>query len=381
MADISDLRIEHPVAKAHSSQAWRSAFIALVVVVVLGCSYFVLRIAYSGAPAQSEQRTTNNEQRTASYDRNPGQLPLPSTFTAAGYVEVIPPGARIISSLIAGMVSDIRVQEGQAIRAGVVIATLDTSLLERELENRQAEVEVLHARLLRLEAGYLPEEIAQAEARVDAAKARLHAAKEYLTALQRIAGSEGSITGAAPLKVILDTQAELGLATAALAEAQAELQIKRKGTRPEDLAIARAEFARAKTELANTHWKIEQCTITSPVNGVVFQQLAQPGQWLIIDSTGDSRSASSGGAIVSIFDPSALQAWVDLNQRDVGRVRLGQRVAMIADALPGRTIEGRVIQFMPRASIERNTVRIKISIEGDHEGLRPDMSLRVTFHD
>lgn len=56
-----------------------------------------------------------------------------------------------------------------------------------------------------------------------------------------------------------------------------------------------------------------------------------------------------------------------------------QRTEISLDAEPGKTYVGRVIRIQPRASLQKNTVQVKVSIENPSPMLRPDMSAKVSF--
>jgi multidrug resistance efflux pump len=134
--------------------------------------------------------------------------------------------------------------------------------------------------------------------------------------------------------------------------------------------VLQAERRRLSEELAGVQWQVDNTRIRAPVAGVVFERLAHSGQWV---------GAGHLSAIASIYDPRRLQVWVDVNQRDAGRVRVGQRVEIRLDAEPGRTFPGRVTRVLPRASIAKNTFEAKITLEESASALRPDMTVNVTF--
>jgi HlyD family secretion protein len=106
----------------------------------------------------------------------------------------------------------------------------------------------------------------------------------------------------------------------------------------------------------------------------VYEQLAQPGNWLN-PLEGDKHAA----AVVNIIDPAALQVWVDVNQRDSAQVHAGQRVALEADAAPQQPFRGVVAYLMPQASLEKNTVRVIVALDAPPDFLLPEMSLKVSF--
>ena len=92
-----------------------------------------------------------------------------------------------------------------------------------------------------------------------------------------------------------------------------------------DVAVLRAEAAKLQAEIQTVEWQIQQTEIRSPVDGVLFERLANVGTFIHSDSYRE---------IASIYDPAKLQIWVDVNQRDVARLRVGQRASTLVATSP-----------------------------------------------
>jgi HlyD family secretion protein len=291
------------------------------------------------------------------------------SISAAGYLEIIPPGPTVASTLVAGKVSVIRVVPGQHVVAGEVIALLDSSLLKQEAAVLSSRVHVARSQLERMQAGFRSEEIMQAAAELSSAQALLVQARADWERGQQLF-EKGVIA-----RQTLDAhQASIATAEAAVESHQAKVQLLQAGTRQEDIRIAEASLSAAQAELNNVQWEIAQCTVTAPVDGVVLGQFVQPGHW-VVPGTDNPQSA----AIASIFDPQQVQAWVDLNQRDSGAAFTGQAVELTTDANPQRPIAGVVKQIMPQANLQKNTVQVKIAIPDPPPDFRPELSVKVVF--
>jgi HlyD family secretion protein len=243
----------------------------------------------------------------------PTETPRLNRFTAAGYVEPIPPFPIHISPLVLGRIDEFTITEGQPVKTGQIIAKLNS----QEFEIRLAE---LHAAL-----GINAEQLALAESELARSK--------------RLA-STGATTGK-----------ELERASA-------------------DAAVLRAEAAKLQAEIRTAEWQIEQTAVRAPVDGVLFERLASVGSFIYSDSKRE---------IASIYDPTRLQIWVDVNQRDVARLYVGQPVEVTLDAEPGKVLTGEVSRILPRASLSKNTIQAKILLREMSPSLRPDMSVKVTF--
>ena len=243
----------------------------------------------------------------------PTETPRLNQFTAAGYIEPIPPFPIHISPLVLGRIDEFTITEGQPVKAGQIIAKLNS----QEFEKRLAEL--------------------QAALGVNAA--RLALAESELVRSKKLAA-----TGAA-------TGKELEQASA-------------------DAAVLRAEAVKLDAEIQTLEWQIQQTAVRAPVDGVLFERLVNAGNYIYSDSNRE---------IASIYDPAKLQIWVDVNQRDVARLRLGQPVEVTLDAESGKVFTGEVSRILPRASLSKNTVQAKIILNEATPNFRPDMSVKVTF--
>ena len=243
----------------------------------------------------------------------PTETPRLNQFTAAGYVEPVPPFPIRISPLVLGRIDEFSITEGQPVKAGQIIAKLNS----QEFEKRLAE--------LRAALGVNAERLSLAESEL--------ARSKKLAATGMATGKESEQASA-------------------------------------DAGVLRAEGARLQAEIQTVEWQIQQTEVRSPVDGVLFERLANMGSYIYSDSNRE---------IALIYDPAKLQIWVDVNQRDVARLRVGQRVEVTLDAEPGKVLTGEVSRILPRASLSKNTIQAKILLHETSPSLRPDMSVKVTF--
>jgi len=323
------------------------------------------------------------------------------------------------------------VDEGEAVRKGMIVARLDndqlmaqkdretaglqfalaqlaqaeTALdwqkqsLEADLEQRRADLAAAEARLLELKNGSRPEEIREAEAAVAAAQAGYTRAGNDWTRAQNLYG-HGDISTAlydqyrnqwegaeAVLKQARERQA-LVLAgprreQIEAAEAQAEraraaiktaeanrLEIRR---REQELPLRRAEIDRARANLALIETQLADTEISSPIDGVVLVKAAEPGEII-----------PAGMPVMTIGDLDRPWLRAYIRQTDLGKVRPGDRVKITTDSYPGKIYEGRIsfiaseAEFTPKqiqTQEERVKLvyRIKIDVENPGHELKSNM--------
>lgn len=366
MANLEDLRIDQPVPKPRRRRPsyWPWVIAAAAVLGWLGW-HGKLKLPAAAGLKTALAGATEVEVFTV-----PSEAAGPAgAISAGGYLEVIPPGPTVVSSLVAGKLESVLAVPGQAVKAGELLARLDSTLQRQEAAVLASDVKLAESRLKLKQAGFRTEEISQAESAVASSQARLSKAEADLTRMQELFGK-----GVISKSELERFETERSQAQSEVQSRQAQLDLLRSGNRPEDLGIAEAEVAAAKARLAEINARIAACEVHAPIDGVVYEQLAQAGDWLA-PTEGEKLSA----AVLSIFDPHLIQAYVDVNQRDSEKITVGQAVTVTTDALPSRPLHGTVRSVMPRANLQKNTVQVKIRLDETPADLRPELSVKVSF--
>ena len=262
----------------------------------------------------------------------PGQT---STFAATGRIES-EGGTMAIGSAASGTIKEVLVHPWSRVHAGDVLLALDCRPLEAELAARQAQLGAAEAVFERVRNGPRPGEIAVAEAAVGYSRAR---AEEAQKALDRtLSLHEGvSVTTAR----ILEVQRDARISAAYLAEARAKLALLREGSREEDVREARNRRMSAAAELDNARARLEQCSIRAPVDGVVADVLANPGQFL---------SLAVPTTLLHIVADGPLQVRVEIDLRDLARVCSEQPATVTAEPFPSLSVRAKVQAMSPAMS-------------------------------
>ncbi len=267
-----------------------------------------------------------------------------------------------------GRVAARLVAEGDRVAAGQLVARLDDADQQQQVALRRAELAGAAAALAELEAGSRPEEIAAAaatlrSAEADRDRARLDFARQReLRARDAIADRE-----------LEASQAQLKVAEARAAEAAERLALLQKGPRSEDIDQGRARADQARAALALAELQLADTRLTSPLTGVVLSHNIEPGEFV-----------AAGTPIVTVADTAHVWVRGYVDQADLGRVHLGQKVAVRTDAFPGKTYAGTVGFIASEAEFTPKTVqtprervklvfRIKVDIANPNDELKPGM--------
>jgi HlyD family secretion protein len=336
-----------------------------------------------------------------------------------------------ISFKIPGKLIERAVDEGDAVKKGQLVARIDQlqSLQQRaaqqasvqsaamqlaqsltmiawqkatiqgDLAMRRAEVEQVQAHLDELLAGARPQEIEEAQAAVADARTQAEQARldweraqtlfknddisraQYDQAQARYNSARAVLKQAEERCRLVEEgprQEQIAAARAALARAQAalrlseanELEIQR---REQELSARKAEVERAKAQLGVADSQLQDTSVYSPVDGVVLVKSAEVGEVL-----------AAGATVVTIGDLDHPWLRGYINETDLGRVKLGQRVKVTTDSFPGKVYQGRIsfiasdAEFTPKqiqTPEERVKLvyRIKVEVENPNRELKSNM--------
>jgi HlyD family secretion protein len=240
-------------------------------------------------------------------------------------------------------VAQVLVQEGDHVKAGQLLARLDTSRLEPQVAKAQAEVAAQQQALLRLQHGNRPEEIAEARANVAAAEADAGNAQAQYRRTQSLAAQSA---GRAVSRQDLDASREAAdSAEARLVANQKALVLEQIGPRREDIDQAAALLRADQADLALAQQNLANAELRAPLDTVVRTRLVEPG---------DMSSPQQPAFTLAIVDPKWVRAYVD--EPDLGRVREGMCATVTVDSFPGRRFDGWVGFISPLAEFTPKTV-------------------------
>jgi len=157
-------------------------------------------------------------------------------------------------------------------------------------------------------------------------------------------------------------------ALAKLAKAERDYQTLAKGPDPDLVALAEARLETAKAALAAAEKKLADLEIKALYAGVISEVYVREGEWV-----------APGQPILILADLENLRVeTTDLNEIDVARVKVGDKVVITFDALPDVVVNGKVVLISPKAS-EGSGVNYTVVIEMDEipEALRWGMTAFV----
>lgn len=128
------------------------------------------------------------------------------------------------------------------------------------------------------------------------------------------------------------------------------------------MAQARGRIVRAQTSLAQADVRFSETVVCAPISGVILQKYVEEGQ---IISSGIS-NVSGGTPIVDIADMRSVYIEAGVDEIDVGKVLAGQHAVVTVEAYPQTRFSGDIIRIKPEAKIEQNVTLFDVVIEVDN---------------
>jgi len=256
-------------------------------------------------------------------------LPHAGRIVAPGLVEPISEEIEIAADVI-GRLKSVPVDEGDRIAKGQILAEIENADLKAALAVAEANVEKRRAALDRLRNGAREEERDQAAANLAEATAREAQAHRDLARKTPLAA-----TGVESRSSLDDAAATAAAAEARRAAMTAQQALIAGAPRPEDLRIAEAELAEAEANVAGIQAQLDKTIIRSPIDGVVLSRQKK---------TGEAVANLPPTPILHIGDISRLRVRADVDEADIARVTVGQRVWVRADAFGDRRFGGAIVR-------------------------------------
>jgi len=228
-----------------------------------------------------------------------------------------------IKSKVAGQVEKVFVDEGEKVKKGQLLLRLDPTDYRREVARCEADV-------------------AQAKNGIEFAALQLDRKKR-------------------------------GLADRGVSQADVEIS-------ENDVKVKKVSLQTAMVALGAAEDRLRYTQIPSPMDGTVIQRGIQSGEVV----TPGVQATFEGKPLLTVADLTTLVVKAEFNQIDVARIQLGQKVTLTLDALPGKTLTGKVTRIAPASTQpkgkEVEVFPIEAVVEGDSVGVRPGMTADLRVH-
>ena len=269
------------------------------------------------------KNTKDPEVRTAQISRGD----IVKVVQATGTLEAVTTVQ--VGTQVGGIIQNLYADFNDFVKKGQVIARLDPTIMDTQIEQQRANV-------------------TRSEADLERLKVSLADAQQKLTRAQSLAD-----------KNLLP---KTDLETAQVNVESAKAQIK----------SSEAALVQAKSQLSTAEVNRAHTVIEAPIDGIVIQRAVELGQTV---------NAGMNAPLLFIIaaDLTKMQVNANIDESDVGRMRPEQVVTFRVDAYPNETFKGEVYAIDPRVDIEGRSIFIRARVPNDDRKLRPGQFARVTL--
>jgi len=144
--------------------------------------------------------------------------------------------------------------------------------------------------------------------------------------------------------------------------------------------VAKAEIQRDAAAIDYAKFQVDQCTISSPINGIVLRKYRELGD--TINFGGQIQAGGGATDIVQLADTEDMRAEVDINEAEIAKVAMGTPATVVPDAYTDRRFNASLVKIYPEADRQKGTVKIEVQIDKpDLQVTKPEMSVKVGFLD
>lgn len=269
--------------------------------------------------------------------------------------------------------------------------------IEGETNQAQARLAQVKAQL-QTSKSRIPRDISQAEAQLRSAQSRLNLTQERIQR-NRYLLDRGAVSQDTFDEVVnenLNAQAsvneieerliqlqttenpEIAQLEAQVREAEVALQ-QRQNSYQDEIAALKAQVTAARASLQEIEVQYSDTVVTAPLTGTVTQRYAVEGSFVTPTTSGSTSASASATSIVAIAQ--GLEIVAKVAEIDIGQLKPGQKVEVVADAYPETVFQGQVKRIAPEAIIEDNVTsfEVRISLLTGEDKLRSKMNVDVTF--
>jgi RND family efflux transporter MFP subunit len=290
------------------------------------------------------------------------QREVRSQLTAVG--TIAPNRTSVVSSETEGRVREAPVREGDFVTAGrSVLASLQRSDLEFDLRILHSELEKARQEHLRLqraqfaEAGGLRARMEDWTDRVRRAEVEVQRVRDLVE--KRLAD-----------RSMLDrAAADLESTRKQAVESAQLLKTAETGFRQEDIAKAKADVERVGAQIERIKDELSKTVIRSPLTGFVTEKAVEVGQWV-----------QKGGRVAEVIEIGRVIVRVPISENHVEKIRAGNPVRIVLDALGGKSFTGKIRAVIPKADPKSRTFPVEAELANtpDH-AIKAGMFARLTM--
>lgn len=201
--------------------------------------------------------------------------------------------------------------------------------------------------------------------------------------IKEVKVNENEQVKAGQILILLDDKrlmAQLSQSQAKLANTAANYERNQKLNRigavsNQQLDAANMDYSVAQATYDDAVSQLDDTVIRAPIDGVIIGKPIPAGQTV-------APGISTPMVLMSVADLSRMQIEAQVDESDIGKILVGQKVDFTVDAYMGKVFNGTVSNISQKANIQQNVVyyTVTIDVERSENLLKPTMTARVSIH-
>lgn len=275
---------------------------------------------------------------------------------------------RVIYSLSDGRILRIPKKEGEPVKAGEILATIDDKDIQLQIEALEAQKLAASAKYEEIKASADEEELRMLASQVRSAEAAYEEAKRTMDN-NRVLYEAGAVS----LDVYKGSITALAAAEAALESAKSNLALAEKGASENVKKQYAAQIAELQARVDQLQLKMRETVIKSPIDGIILSRDVEEGNIV-----------QTGARLFEVGDSEGMYIECDVLIEDVAGVRIGADVLIEDEDLGIKAVQGTVRKIYPKArsvmselGIEQNRIKVEIDLNQAVPKLRPGYDVTV----
>jgi HlyD family secretion protein len=265
------------------------------------------------------------------------------------------PARMNIGAEVTATVREVRVREGDQVKAGEVLLRLSDAEARAALQ--QARAALMEARGRATQQATVAAPVAS-QAVVQAEAAFTSAEREHQRARELVA------QGFFSQQKLDDARRALDTARSALQSAQVQAQANEPSGIERTLAASRVNQAAAAVDIAQA--RLARLAITSPIDALVLTRTVEPGSM-----------AQPGHVLLTLAAQGATRIDANVDEKNLRLLQPGMPARAVADAYPGQSFDAQLNYIAPAVDPQRGTVEVRLAVPNPPPFLRPDMTVSV----
>jgi HlyD family secretion protein len=266
-----------------------------------------------------------------------------------------------ISARVAGKISELWADEGDPVKKGARLFSLDDDQDKIALKRAAAELEKATQAHAKLAAGSRPEDIEAARTRYEAAKATDRAAKDEWERVNKLITEN---IGAA--SELVKARANYDVTQAMLSQAKARLDLENNGARVEDILAAKAEMNVRAAAVEEIERRLREHLVVAPASGVIAGKHKEAGEWIDSGETAFT---------LLVLDPMRLR--VEAPQSMVGDLAEGLTAKVTVPGMETETFEAVIRRIIPQARTDTRNFPVILQLDNPDGKLAAGMYARI----